>query len=145
MKTLFLLFILIFGPSSFAKTKNPEGCDFNFKKENLCATLTWVKNPVKSEMPTEKDAAAFDLQFWKTLKNQKQNFPLPEGENFALSLFMPGMGHGSEGVQISKDSATPGLYHVTHVLFSMSGDWEIRMKLKRDKKEIDAATLPYKF
>jgi hypothetical protein len=57
---------------------------------------------------------------------------------------MPGMHHGSEPMQIGKDAATPGLYHVTQVLFSMAGDWEIKAKLKKDGKEIDSAMMPYK-
>ncbi|HWU43053.1 MAG TPA: FixH family protein [Bdellovibrio sp.] len=139
----FLTTIFLISSFSFAKATTVANCDLNFKKENICATLTWIKRPVVVAAPTAKDAATFDLKFW----NAKTLAKLELGKNQSLfvSLYMPSMGHGSEPVILKKDEHEQGLYHVTQVLFSMEGAWEIRARIQKSDKVVDSAALPFNF
>lgn len=141
MKTLIFALSLI--SLSAAATPTPAGCDFHLKKAKLCASLTWVHAPVNKEMPTAKDASSFDLQFWKTDKGAQEKTALKDTQKFMLSLYMPAMKHGSLPMSIAKDPQTPGLYHVSQVLFSMGGEWEFHMKLKQNDKVVDQASMKY--
>jgi len=49
---------------------------------------------------------------------------------FKVSLFMPGMGHGSAPTQVEPAREANGAYRISRVYFTMGGDWEIRVKLK---------------
>ncbi len=145
MKKMILLFTLLF--TNLALAKPPTGCDFFFKKEKLCGTLTWVKKAVVVAAPTAKDAAAFDVKIWNSQKgsNAGPYINLPTEKSLFISLHMPAMGHGSEPVILKKDDKESGLYHITQVLFSMEGAWEIRARIQQNGKVVDTAVLPFEF
>ncbi|HEX7675900.1 MAG TPA: FixH family protein [Bdellovibrio sp.] len=148
MKCFVFTSLLLSSLISFAagKTKAP-GCDFFFAKESLCATLTWTKKPVVVAAPTAKDAAAFDLKFWnaKTSSAKGPFTDVPKDKTLFVSLYMPEMGHGSEPVILKKDEKEAGVYHITQVLFSMEGTWEIRARLNKGAKISDSANYPFNF
>lgn len=149
MKVLILLLSLTASSLAFAKDKSavPAGCDFFFKKEKICASLTWTKKAVVVAAPTAKDAAAFDLKIWDAQKSSAAGpfINLAQDKTLLVSLHMPAMGHGSEPVVLKKDEKAPGIYHVTQVLFSMEGDWEIRARIQHQGKIVDSASLPFVF
>lgn len=143
-----ILSCLLISSVAFAKGKSqtPANCDLQFKKEKLCATLTWTKKPVVVQAPTAKDAAAFDLRLWDMKGTSSGPFKdLGKDQTLLVSLYMPEMGHGSEPVTLKKDEKEPGLYHVTQVLFSMEGAWEIRGRILKNGKDVDKAAFPFNF
>ena len=58
MKTIILILSIFVSISAFAD-KPIQNCEFDFKKEKLCGTMTWVKQPVVVAAPTAKDAGYF--------------------------------------------------------------------------------------
>ncbi len=125
--------------ASLAHSKEAVSCDVDFKKEKICAQFTWIQKPTASAMPTAKDAAAFDL----LLTKNGEPADLSADQSLSVSLFMPSMGHGSMPVEIKKDDTKKGVYHITRVLFSMKGDWEIRFKIKKNNKDVDTFNMPF--
>ena len=123
----------------------PASCQFQLKRSKLCAAIEWIKKPVHVAIPTEKDQASFTLRFWDQSKgSEKGPFMEPIGEP-KVSLWMPEMDHGSEATQITRDGQVPGVFHVERVLFSMSGDWEIKISLYKSGQLLDQAKIAYRF
>lgn len=149
MRYILILLMVFSFETAFAKKKQkaPEGCDMYFAKEKICGVVTWTKKPVVVAAPTAKDAAEFDLKLWDLNQGRQLNKAavLKADQQLAVSLYMPDMGHGSEPVILRKDDKTPGLYHVTQVLFSMEGAWEIRGRIQQGAKTIDSAAMPFLF
>lgn len=145
MKYILLLFALFFSSISLSKKVTHTDCEFFFQKEKICAKLTWTKKPAVVDAPTAKDAASFDLQLWDSSKTPDSKLNLPTDKSLAVSLYMPSMGHGSEPVIIKKDEKTPGLFHISQVLFSMEGEWEIRGRIEKSGAVVDKAFLPFNF
>ena len=123
-----------------------EKCDIKFKKLNLCGELKWVVPPKKVEMPTEKDKSEFLLSLSKPEKSAipKRNSVSLEDLDLSVHLWMPSMGHGSEPTQVQreKDSAgkdLPGSYRVKNLYFTMAGDWDIQIEIKKNGKTLDKA------
>lgn len=57
------------------------------------------------------------------------------GRPFEVSLWMPGMGHGSAPTQIQRvlddqGQIVVGTYQVSNMYFIMPGDWDVRVTLK---------------
>lgn len=131
-----------------SSTHKQEGktpaCQFYFKKEKLCAGMTWVKKPVVVELPTEKDQAEFTLNFWNPKSGSEKGPFVDAPGQVKVSLWMPDMDHGSEPTVVHHDEKQAGVYHVSHVLFSMGGNWEIRVSLLRGDKILDRAQAKYR-
>src|SRR6476620_489409 len=95
-------------------TGHPSGakenttCSLFFQKENLCASLTWIKHPVLVDAPTLKDRAEFALEFWKDdgQGNSERKRVDPPGQ-VLVSLWMPAMGHGSLPPKVRRDPSQP--------------------------------------
>jgi hypothetical protein len=117
-------------------------CPLLFKKEKLCAELHWVKEPKAVEMPTEKDKAEFTLTFKSTTGKKENTDPK---QRVSVGIFMPSMDHGSMPVTLTKTET--GVYQVQNVYFTMSGEWEIHVKLvateSKTEKIVDQAKVPY--
>ena len=128
---------------------SPLNCSLYFKKEDLCASLTWLKKPTRVEAPTLKDKSEFALEFWRPDhskspdKTSDRHLAKPPG-NVVVSLWMPAMGHGSLPPQITADQDHTGRYDVDDVLFSMGGDWEIWVSILADNQLIDKSKLSYR-
>jgi len=120
-------------------------CELTFEKLKLCGQIKWITPPKRVEMPTEKDRAEAVLSF-----ENKDHTPLT-GEfpyEVHVKLFMPSMGHGSLPTQVTPEvgeggKSLPGVYRVKDLYFSMPGDWEIQVDLRKAGKRVDRAVLPY--
>ncbi len=139
-------FLFFIAPSLVTAGESPK-CELYFKKVQACGQIEWVVKPKKVEIPTPKDQAEFKIQFFKKNRTHEK-YTL--AETIRVKLFMPSMGHGSQPTSVSQETddqghPIPGSYRVKDVLFSMPGDWEIRVELKKHDKVIDQATLPYQF
>lgn len=143
MKFMILVFTaLLLTDISHAVKPLPKNCDIYLQKQNLCATVNWVKQPVKVKMPTAKDAVEFTLKFWDAKGNIENGpFKNPKG-NLDVSLFMPDMGHGSEAITV-KALNESGEYLCSNVIFSMGGKWEIRVKTSEAGKVTDTGVMEY--
>ena len=122
-----------------ARANAPKACTFYFRKEDLCASLLWLKRPEKKELMTLADKGEFSLQFWKKGTDQ----PAPPPGRVVVSLWMPGMGHGSEAPKVVADAGQVGRYHVDDVLFSMGGEWEIWVSLLASNALLDKSKLAF--
>jgi hypothetical protein len=126
---------------SFAKSPGLKGCDLEFKKTKYCGKIEWIIPPKSVEMVTEKDKSEFILNIIPEKASSKQ---FNSNYNVSVKLFMPSMGHGSHPTQVIQEVDQAGnkiqdRYRVKNVYFTMPGDWEIRVDLKRDGKIIDSA------
>jgi hypothetical protein len=140
--TLITLTSLVF-VLPFAQASTPK-CPLLFKKEKLCAELHWDKEPKAVEMPTEKDKAAFTIQFKSTVKSASGTFENADPtHDVSVGIFMPEMDHGSMPVKITHSDK--GVYKIEDVYFTMTGAWEINVKLVDAKthKIFDQAKIPY--
>ncbi|WP_413287973.1 FixH family protein [Bdellovibrio sp. HCB337] len=109
-------------------TEDMASCDLSFPKSTLCASFNWEKKP------TETDAGSFVLEFHGDLDpSQFVDLIVP----LHVVLWMPSMGHGSSPVTI--DHLGMGQYRVSKVFFSMRGEWEIRIQLKRGDAVVEQA------
>jgi hypothetical protein len=142
MKNLITVSVLLLSAPAFA-TLPKAGCDFAFKKKNLCASLVWKKKPVPVEAPTEKDQAEFELHFWNPITGSAKGPYVSPGNDVAVSVSMPSMPEMGQGEPTNVQSGATGVYDVSRVYFTMSGAWEIRVALKQDGKTGDAAKLKY--
>src|ERR1700727_1876611 len=64
-------------------------CPLSFQKAQLCAALTWTKQP------TETETGSFELDFWDPAHGTKQGPYVDPSETLFVKLWMPDMGHGS--------------------------------------------------
>jgi hypothetical protein len=122
------------------QSQNSNGCAINLTKENLCASLTWEKQP------TEDDMGEFVLRFWDAQKGTESGPYLTAPDAVAVKLWMPSMGHGSSPVAVSPmhdsgNQVIPGVYDATNVYFVMPGAWQILIQLKQGSNIVDQATL----
>jgi hypothetical protein len=102
-------------------------CQLYFAKRNLCASIRWMSARPPRAYPSSLEPERFLLTFWRPGDDNTQALTEPPGE-VLVSLWMPGMGHGSEKPTLMPKE-TPGQYVVDHVIFSMKGDWEIWVSL----------------
>lgn len=102
--------------------KTEAECPLHFVKANLCAKIVW-----KTSL-TEKTGAIFELTSWDPL-TATTNGPYSDMPNtkWAISIYMPSMGHGSSPVKIS--SLSSGVSEISKVFFFMPGAWEVRFQL----------------
>jgi hypothetical protein len=63
----------------------------------------------------------------------------PNGGTVAVLLWMPGMGHGSSPVTVTRIDV--GTFRAANVFFTMKGDWEIHVQLKEGDVVQDEAII----
>jgi hypothetical protein len=135
--TLLLLGILSLSAASAQAAK----CDLNFKKSKLCGQIKWVVLPKNVEMPTAKDRAEFLLtlspgQNKKAAANTSADKSSTLPDEVIVKPFMPAMGHGSQPTVVTVEvdatgKAIPRIYRVKDVYFTMGGEWELRVELRK--------------
>lgn len=146
MRTLpFILGLFVF--SSFAMAEVTQDCPLFFKKSKLCGKLNWTVPPKNVELPTEKDTAEFTFELFQKTPSVKLSKVQSKYE-IQVQPFMPSMGHGSIPTRVIRDTKSPVetermRFTVKNVLFSMPGDWEIRIHLKDGDRKIDQVVVPY--
>ena len=109
-------------------------CEAKFATQN-CVSLSWEK------MPTESAVGSFVFKTFRS--NLADGSPVLEnlpGDEVAVALWMPGMGHGSSPVKVERVDV--GTYRASQVFFTMKGQWEIRIQLKERGDVKDQAILP---
>ena len=136
-----VLSLTVFSP---ARADTPAACPLALAQKSLCASITWTTQP------SDDDFSAFTLRFWNPAQGTSAGPYLSPAEELHVNLFMPSMGHGSSPVKIApaKDlhgQVIPGTYQVSEVYFTMHGEWEIQLELRKDGKPVDRAKLGYKF
>lgn len=124
-----------------SSTKAPaakRNCDLDFHEMNICGTIQWKASP---EIDWER-GNSLDLQIWN--KGDQKDTAI-EGE-LSLKPFMPSMGHGvRENPLVEKDVNAIGLYHISNIFFSMTGEWELWFVWTQSSGKISKAKLDLVF
>ncbi len=123
------------------KSERPE-CGLYFAKENLCATLFWVRRPSAQELEGKARYSEFQLTFWRADAKGRAQAVSPPGQ-VLVSLWMPGMGHGSEETLVTRVASSEGQFRVEKVWFSMPGQWEIWVSLMSEGRFVEKAKLDF--
>ena len=96
-------------------------CNASFQKSGFCVNYQW------EALPSEDTEGSFILKIFS---------PSPNGQNLVMistnpipkvMLWMPSMGHSSSPTQVALIEL--GTYRVSHVYFTMHGNWQIRFQL----------------
>jgi hypothetical protein len=109
-----------------------SACAISFKKLGVCGAIAWTVGP------RSHNSSAFTF----SALNKNGSAALPAGE-LEVELWMPAMGHGSAPVNVVEKA--PGVFEVTNVQFLMNGEWEIRLRWKKNGAVVDATSLMIKF
>ncbi len=140
---LFAIALLMLTPVIVSKTAvaDPQ-CPLEFKTKNLCASLTWTKEPNLGEY------GEFLIKFWEKDGGSSNGPYISPAEIVSSRLWMSSMGHGSSPitVEVLKDeagSSMPGHYRASQVFFVMGGAWEIWIELTSGSTKVDAAMIEY--
>lgn len=125
MKTVIGVFAAIF-LSTISHAHPGHGGHLVFAGGKIHSHLSWTQGPDaqggESKMRLEwHDGATHNL--------------IEPGLPFAVTLWMPSMGHGSAPTKIerlldSQGKAVKGTYLVSNMYFVMPGDWDIRVSVK---------------
>jgi len=121
-----------------------ETCPLSFKKETLCASMTWTKEP------TDDIKGELTLRFWNGESGSESGPYVNPQYTVAVKLWMPGMGHGSSPVTVEQETdqtgaLIDGVYKVSDIYFVMPGAWEIWVQFKQDRTVIDQAKKDYQY
>jgi hypothetical protein len=108
-------------------------CQIELAQSGLCASITWDTAP-----STQGDSQA-TLRFWDAASATAAGPYRDVDGEVAVKLFMPSMGHGSQKVNVAAQGG--GVYALSNVIFSMPGDWEVRVQIKQDGKIVDQGVL----
>ncbi len=155
-KIVLFLFLLSLSRASFAEVQT-QTCSVVFKKSSICGDIVWTIPPKKNAMPTAEDQAEFVLTLTEKKvaeaptqlkkKTSSQPLTLDSVDGIYVKLFMPSMDHGTlptESTLITEgENSSSKKFKVREVFFSMSGPWEIRIDLRKGKKTLDSAVIPY--
>ena len=142
------LFCMIFSASlSFTPHSRflPNGCDFYFDSQKLCATLSLTED----KNLTEPDS--FKLYFWNKEQGNSQQAVImdPEAFQIALSFKNPNGNVHYEATALhataeSEQLASDGKYEVKYFNFNVPGEWKIKAKLiDQNGKSIDESMTSY--
>jgi hypothetical protein len=103
-------------------------CPIHFDKVGFCAKLIAVDSPI----PTRK-STSFKLRIWDVTHGTSDGPFANPGLIPYVSLYMhmAAGGHGSLEVTTAASSEV-GIYDVTGAVFTMLGEWEIRLQLKKN-------------
>lgn len=137
MKSFILVSLLMFMSLCVTKTvfaASPEAV-LHFT-QNVDAKITWEQGPIQS---TE---SIFSLRFVDATTQE----PVEIAAQLKVSLMMPMMGHGSSPTKITamtdaQGQPVKGAYRVTRCFFTMGGEWDVNVALKKDNGEMETQTL----
>ena len=139
IRLLALSFMLMTLGTSYASISTMEAVTYadsnvlTFNKSNYSFVITWQEGP-------KKGGSRFTMKTWKNDLGT-MNGPFQDLEkNLHIYLWMPGMGHGSAPVKITK--INDGEYDVSNVQFIMGGKWDIRFQLKEGAQVLDEVIIP---
>lgn len=93
-----------------------QPCMLLFSEKNLCASWKWEEGPKQGENRLR-------LFF----SNHENHQPADILRNVNIELWMPGMGHGS--LPTSVTAVSTGEFLVENIVFTMPGEWEIRIQI----------------
>jgi hypothetical protein len=100
-----------------------------------CVSLTW------EQRPTDGAFGSFLFKIFRPNLADGSAVPVdPATGQVAVLLWMPGMGHGSAPVKVSRIDV--GTFRADNVFFTMKGDWEIHVQLKEGDVVQDEAVIP---
>ena len=104
-----------------------------FKKLGLSAAVVVSPFP-----PAVDEYFSFTLRFWKTAEGTVNEGPFIVPEYLiahpGIRLYMPEHGHGSAPFMFAEKSNSFGKYFaVSNGVSTMPGNWEIQLRLKKDK------------
>jgi hypothetical protein len=117
-----------------------QACEIYFSHAKLCASLQWLPGAGPAPFFETHQPSRFILSFRHAVNGTIAGASIsPPGEPI-VSLWMPGMGHGSENTVVTPQTAL-GEYLVDHVVFSMRGEWEIWVTLLEKGQFIEKAKL----
>ena len=115
-----------YAPNEKPNPQDLKSCPYKLINSGNCLSLDW------EVPPTAEDFGQF-------LVNAKDEI---DGD-VSVFLWMPSMGHGSSPVTVNRiDMET---YRVFDVFFSMPGDWEIYIQVKKNNEVKDQAVIPFTF
>lgn len=125
MKKLFALAAVVFC-ASMVQAHPETGGHLKFSGGKVHAHLSWMQGPDENGGESIMKLEWYDGATHKLIET---------GLPFAVSLWMPSMGHGSaptkiEAVKDSRGQQVLGTYKVSRMFFTMPGDWDIRVSLK---------------
>lgn len=125
--------------SQAEEAKNPKMQHVSFFNGEYHAHVMWDTDPVAKKEATARIE-------WKSGKNHQAINPKGEIE---FVLWMPAMDHGSSPVKMEpilkeKGKTLVGVYKVSKINFSMKGDWEVRLTLKKDANQSDTQVIKMK-
>lgn len=118
-------------------TPNEAACPLEFPQAGLCASWTWVI------LPTEEEEGRAFLQFWNKATGTEAGSGEAPADTVYVKLYMPSMGHGSAPTTVSNGPRV-GMYDVSRISFSMPGEWEVKVQLRREREVIEEAKFSYR-
>jgi len=97
-------------PGGFSQPLDESSCQIHLTKEELCASITWTKNP------SEEEKGEFTLRFWKKSEGTENGPYVTPNRDVFVKLWMPDMGHGSSPVTLKPaldagQIAIPGVFN----------------------------------
>ena len=95
-----------------------QAADLVFPASGLAADVEWVAGPTVGDESVLKIA-------WTDARSGERVDPA----SFRVSLWMPHHGHGSSPTRIEQISS--GVYRVREMYFTMDGEWEVRIRIKK--------------
>lgn len=114
--------------------RGPDQCDYLFKSTGWCGTVRW-NHPLNQGIENEFQAEV-KLSPLKNVPPSSVQVP----SSVILSLWMPGMGHGSSPTRVTP-GPRPMTWLVKNVYFSMRGEWEIWLTLMKGDTFLEKAPL----
>lgn len=115
-----------YAPIEKPNPQDLKSCPFKLINSGNCLSLDWEVSP------TAEDFGQFLINTAEEIDGDVSVF-----------LWMPSMGHGSSPVTVN--SIGVGVYRAFDVFFSMSGDWEIHIQVKKNNEVKDQAVIPFTF
>lgn len=127
MKKLIIAFGMLLGGFAHAHGGHDHGTPMThltFANGAIHAHATWQSGPEVSNESLLKIE-------WK---NGADHSPTEPPGAFAVSLWMPDMGHGSAPTQIQRvldaqGQPLTGVYQISNIYFVMGGDWDVNVTL----------------
>ena len=124
MRGLVALISMFFSLAAFAGAEGNSG-HLLFSEGRIHAHLSWIQAPA-----AQSSEARMRLEWHNGITHEIMEPRSP----FAVSLWMPSMGHGSAPTRIERaiderGQVIPGVYEVSNMFFMMPGDWDVRVSL----------------
>jgi hypothetical protein len=98
----------------------------------LCAKIQWIHEPGQPIGPQIQHRNRLALSFFSIQAGTRLIQPADPPDEVIVSMWMPGMGHGSEKTIVSKQVPSNGgkpYLLIENVVFIMAGEWELWVTL----------------